>query len=337
MKVLVTGASGFIGSYLCRFLLKKGFDVKALKRRTSDLSLLGNSANEIEWIEGDVLDIDSLSTAMEGVDKVYHSAAVVSYDSKQDKNLFKVNVEGTANVVNIALDNNISKLLHISSVAALGKAKANEIMDEKVEWEDDSTNSAYGFSKYLAEMEVWRGMAEGLPAAIINPSFVLGAGKWTDSSVRVFQRVYEGLSFYPKGSNGYVDVRDVAKVAIELMESDISNQRFIVNADNLSYQNVFSNIALAMGKKPPKIALNGPMIYLGWGLDQIKSKITGSEPVINQATIKLTQKDFGYSNEKISKALQYNFEKIENVVQETSRKMLEAKAQNKNFAVLDLN
>ncbi|MEX0812360.1 MAG: SDR family NAD(P)-dependent oxidoreductase [Chitinophagales bacterium] len=337
MKVLVTGASGFVGSYLCRYLLKEGFEVRALKRKTSDLSLLGESQNEIEWVEGDILEVDSLAEAMDGIEKVYHSAAVVSYSKQKEKALFKVNVEGTANVVNTALEKNVKKLLHVSSVAAIGKAKSDELLTEEQQWEEDGTNSPYGFSKYLAEMEVWRGMAEGLSAVIINPSFVLGAGKWSDSSVKIFQRVYEGLSFYPKGSNGYVDVRDVAKVAIELMESNINRQRFIVNTDNLSYRSVFSQIALAMGKKPPTIPLNGPMIYLGWGLDRIKSLFTGSEPVINRATIKLTQRNYGYSNEKLKDAINYEFGLMEKVIQETSQKMLEAQDSGKDFAILDLN
>lgn len=336
MKVLVTGASGFVGSYLCRYLVKQGFEVRALKRATSNLSLLGNAVDKVEWVEGDVLEVDSLNDAMKGVDKVYHSAAVVSYNKKSEKALYKVNVEGTANVVNLCLDNNVSKLLHVSSVAALGKAKPNTLLTEEEVWEDSSTNSPYGFSKYLAEMEVWRGMAEGLSAVIINPSFVLGAGKWSDSSVKVFQRIYEGLSFYPKGSNGYVDVRDVAKVAIQLMESEINRQRFIVSAENLSYFDAFSKIAVAMDKKPPTIALNGPLMYLGMIADQVKSLFTGSEPVINIPTIKLTQRKFDYSNEKLLDTIDYQFEQIENTIKETATKMLEAKSAGKDFAILDL-
>lgn len=336
MKVLVTGASGFVGSYLCRYLVKQGFEVRALKRGTSNLSLLGDVVDKIEWVEGDVLELDSLNDAIKGVDKVYHSAAVVSYNKKSEKSLYKVNVEGTANVVNLCLDNNVSKLLHVSSVAALGKAKPNTLLTEEEVWEDSSTNSPYGFSKYLAEMEVWRGMAEGLSAVIINPSFVLGAGKWSDSSVKVFQRIYEGLSFYPKGSNGYIDVRDVAKVAIQLMESEINRQRFIVSAENLSYFDAFSKIAVAMDKKPPTIALNGPLMYLGMIADQVKSLFTGSEPVINIPTIKLTQRKFDYSNEKLLSTIDYQFEQIENTIKETAAKMLEAKSAGKDFAILDL-
>lgn len=337
MKVLVTGATGFIGSYLCRYLLERGFDVRALKRKTSDLSLLGDCQTKIEWIEGDVLDVDSLNIAMDGVKKVYHSAAVVSYSKRNEKSLFKVNVEGTANVVNTAIDLKIEKLLHISSVAALGKAKSDEILKESQQWEENKNNSPYGLSKHMAEMEVWRGIAEGLSAVIINPSFVLGAGRWSDSSVKVFERVYEGLSFYPKGSNGYVDVRDVAKVAIDLMESEISKERFIVNAVNLNYLDVFSKIARSMNKKEPSISLNGPMIYLGWIFDRIKSLTTGSEPVINQATIKLTQNNYSYSNEKLKKAIQFDFTPIDEVIEETSSKMIEAKSKNIDYATLSLN
>ena len=208
--ILITGATGLLGSYIARYLVAAGLPVRAIKRATSDLSLLAEAKDQIEWVDADVLNIPSLEDAFQGVSYIYHSAAAISFKKSERERMMKINIEGTANVVNVANYMGVQRLLHVSSVAALGKGKTDTMLNEDAVWEDSPYDTGYGLSKYLGELEVWRGMVEGLDAVIINPSTILGAGRWSDSSTRIFSKVEEGLSFYPKGSNGYVDVRDVA-------------------------------------------------------------------------------------------------------------------------------
>lgn len=334
--VLVTGANGFLGSYLVRYLLQQGYPVRAIKRPTSDLSLLGDAAEQVEWVTGDVLDIPSLEQAMEGVDKVYHSAAVVTFDPKDLAQLFKVNVEGTSNVVNVALAKGVRKLLFVSSIAAIGKNMKVDRISEATEWEDNKYNMPYGISKYQAEQEVWRGVAEGLDAVVVNPSFILGAGKWSDSSVQVFDKVAKGTPFYPAGSIGMVDVRDVAQVMIQLMESRLSGERYIVNAENRSYQYLMQMIAEKVGTKPPRRALGGILVHLAWIFDGITSKLTGTKRSINRKSVLSLQKAYKYDNSKVKAALDYEFTPVEQVVEATCQKYLESKKEGKAFATLDL-
>ncbi|MBK7440418.1 MAG: NAD-dependent epimerase/dehydratase family protein [Bacteroidetes bacterium] len=208
--ILVTGANGLVGSYLCRFLVNQGNQVRAIKRPESNLRLVADIANKIEWVDGDVNDISSLDDAMLGVEQIYHCAAVISYVGKNANHLMQVNVEGTANVVNLALDNNIKKLVHISSIAALGRTgKKDEIVTEATPWDRKNLTSDYSISKFLAEREVWRAMAEGLNAVIVNPSIIVGAGNWDSGSCKLFTTIYNGFKYYTNGVTGYVDVRDV--------------------------------------------------------------------------------------------------------------------------------
>jgi dihydroflavonol-4-reductase len=332
----VTGATGLVGSYLVRYLLQRGDTVRALRRTGSDLSLLGADADKVEWVEGDVLDLISLEDAMQGVDKVYHAAAFISFRRSEQQRMIKINAEGTANVVNTALHLGLKKLLHFSSVTAISKGKPGVILTEADEFVDSDADSIYGLSKYLAEMEVWRGMLEGLDAVIVNPSLIIGAGRWDDSSLKIFKRVHEGISFYPKGSNGYVDVRDVAKTAIALMESDIINERFIINAENLSYQEVMGSIAEHMHLKKPTIPISSLMTTVASLAEGIRSAITGKEPIITREIARLTAADYRYSNEKIKEKLDYEFIPISRSLEEIVVKYQESVTAKKDYAILAL-
>lgn len=334
--ILVTGATGLLGSYIARYLVSKGERVRAIRRSSSDLSLLAEATDKIEWVEGDVLDIVALQDAFEGVDYVYHSAATISFRPSEQNHMFKVNVEGTANVVNTALDLGIKKLLFVSSVAALGKGKPGIVLDEDAEWEDSPYDSGYGLSKYLAEMEVWRAMLEGLKAVIINPSTILGAGKWDDSSLKIFSRTERGLSFYPTGTNGFVDVRDVAKAAIALMEGPYNNKRYIVNGDNLKYQKVIDQIAVELGKSKPNLPVTGALKTISWMLESVKSKMTGNEPVITKEIATLTANDYYYDNSRLIEALKLEFAPVERTIKETVSLMKESRAKGEKSAVFPI-
>jgi nucleoside-diphosphate-sugar epimerase len=195
----------------------------------------------------DILDTFALEEVMHGIQQVYHCAAVVAYDPKNKNNLYNVNVKGTANVVNAAIAAGVQKMVHVSSVSALGRMRNNETVNEEMNWTEKTNNSEYGKSKYFGEMEVWRGTGEGLNAIIVNPSTILGPGNWNSSSSKIFKTAYEEFPWYSDGISGFVDVKDVAKIMILLMNSEITNERFILNAGNTSFKNVFSEIAKCFG------------------------------------------------------------------------------------------
>src|SRR4051794_33690802 len=247
-NILVTGATGLVGSHLIKALVRCKKNVKALYRTSVPQF---ENADEVEWFQGDILDITSLEVAMQNVKKIYHCAANVSFNPKQRKILHATNIEGTANVVNACLENNVEKLLYVSSVSALGRKRVKEFISEQTQWSEETNNSEYGRTKYFAEMEVWRGIGEGLKAVIVNPTIILGAADWSKSSSAIFKNVYKEFPWYTEGVTGFVDVEDVVKVMISLMESDISGERFIISCANLSYGEVFTKIAQAFNKKIP--------------------------------------------------------------------------------------
>ncbi len=328
--ILVTGGTGLVGSHLLFDLTKSGKKVRALKRKTSDLNKVrklfsyysenkDNHFKNIEWIEGDILDIFSLDKAMEGVSNVYHCAAKVSFNPKEQDSVKAINAQGTANIVNVALDKKVIKLCHISSIAALGRAESNELIDEQTLWKYSKKESAYSISKHESEREVWRGTGEGLDAVIINPAIIIGPGDWENGSLRLFSIVQHGLSFYTKGVNGYIDVRDVVKIMNLLMESNIKNERFVLSSENVSYEHIFSLIADNLGKNKPKYYVNTFLSGLVWRFEKLRSLITGSDPLITKETARTATQEYYYSNEKIKKALNFEFRKIEQSIKDTCR------------------
>jgi nucleoside-diphosphate-sugar epimerase len=324
--ILITGATGLVGSHLTYSLVSTGCQVRALKRPGSNLamikqifSLYANDPeemfNKIEWIEGDILDIFSLEEAMEGVEDVYHCAALVSFLPQDKKKLMRINTEGTANVVNAAIQMKIRKLCYVSSIAALGRPEhQSDVIDEKLVWKTSRHNSMYAVSKYGAEREVWRGTAEGLDAVIINPSIVLGVAGPGMGSSRIFNTVWNGLKVYPPGKNGFVDVRDVSRAMIMLMKSELRNERFILNADNIEYKKLFEMMSAAFGKPAPSIKVSAGLSGLAWRLEKLRSLITGIKPLITRETANTAVQNYEYSNAKIKKALGFEFTPVEETV-----------------------
>jgi dihydroflavonol-4-reductase len=248
----MTGGTGFLGAYIIKELVQKGYFIRALRRNNKLPSFIPTHIfNPVEWVEGDILDVSVLENAMEAMDVVIHAAAKVSFVSDEQQSMFQINIGGTANVVNAALQKKISRMVHISSVAALGRTTNGEIINESKQWEESLINTNYAISKFNSEMEVWRGIGEGLNAVIINPSTILGYGDWNNSSNAIFKNVYNEFPWYSNGINGFVDVEDVARATVLLMESNISNERFILNAENWSFRQLFNTIADGFGKKHP--------------------------------------------------------------------------------------
>jgi len=297
--ILVTGGSGLVGSELISQLLALGNKIKAIYNSTR----LTISHQDLIPVKCDILDTAALEEAMQGVTQLYHCAAMVSFSAKNKDQLLKINIEGTANVVNAALDAGVTKMVHVSSVSALGRIRENETVTEEMNWTEESSNSVYGKSKYLGEMEVWRGIGEGLQAVIVNPSLILGSGDWNKGSSEIFRSVYNEFPWYTEGVTGVIDVKDVARAMILLMNSEINKQRFILNAENLSYKEVFTNIAKCFGKKPPHKKVTPFIAAIVWRLEAIKSMFTGKDALVTKETARTALTKVYFDNNKILKAL----------------------------------
>lgn len=319
----VTGATGLVGMRIMFDLLTQGKRVKGFKRSSSDLKLVKkafdfygdiNLFDAIVWAEGDVLDVFSLQDAMVDCKTVYHAAALVSFHRKDKDDLMRINVQGTANVVNVALDLGIEKMCYISSTAAIGRIDSGETITESNEWKESPLNSNYAISKYNAELEVWRGIEEGLNCVIVNPSVIIGEGRGGKSSAQLFGK---NIPFYPSGINGYVSVKDVSEICLKLMEKEIFASRFILSSENITYKDLFYNLSLSMGNKPPTKQAKKWMISLGWFFEGLKEAITGRRAEITKETVRSTGNVCYYDSSKIQKTLNFSFEPILEVIKRT--------------------
>lgn len=320
--ILVTGGTGFLGSYLLRSLVQAGKPVRALYRRHIP-EQVADIKDRVEWVQGDVLDTGALEDAMQGVEQIYHCAAVVSFQPDKRAQMLQVNVEGTANVVNLALEYGIKKIVHVSSVAALGRAKQQADINEEAQWEDSRNNSYYAISKHLSEMEIWRGIAEGLDAVIVNPSIILGSGFWHDGSGMLLKNAWKEFPYYTDGINGFVDVEDVVNAMTALMESNIKGQRYILSAENWPYRQLFTVMADALGKKPPHIATKPWMAELVWRVAKVKAMLTGKHPLLTKETARTAQLKVYYNSSKILNALPgFRFKSLEQTLREISAAFL---------------
>jgi dihydroflavonol-4-reductase len=323
--VLVTGGTGFLGAYIIKELIEKGYAVKAI-RRSDKLPFFidKNIFDKVQWVDGDVLDVIALEEAMEGVDAVIHSAAIISFYKKERAAMMNVNIDGTANVVNVALDKKVKRFVHISSVAALGRTTSGETVNEEKKWQESKINTHYGISKYKAELEVWRGFAEGLTGVIINPSTILGYGDWNTSSCRIFKNVYDEFPWYTTGINGFVDVEDAAKAVVQLMASGINEERFIVSGESMSFQHLFNTIADGFGKKYPHKEATAFMGQLAWRLEKIKTSFTGKLPLLTKETAAIAQSKTYFDNSKILKVLPgFSFTPLQETINKACKKYAE--------------
>ena len=293
-KVLVTGAAGLVGREVVKALQKKNYTVKALFHHNSPAEPDGAT-----WIKGDILDTEFLQDVMQDVDAVVHCAAIVSFNPKRRKSLYKVNIEGTCNIGDDCLYAGVIMLVHISSVEALARRKDDNIIDEQLTYKDDGKRSMYGLTKHYGEKEVWRGIGEGLNAVIINPSIILGGSDWNNGSTELFKSVYNQFPWYTQGINGFVDVQDVAKAIIMLLGSDISGERFIMNAESVSYQQLFNMIAAGFQKNPPHKKVTPFLSSVVWRAEAIKSLFTGKAPMITKETADTAMSVYRYDNSKL--------------------------------------
>jgi dihydroflavonol-4-reductase len=312
--IAVTGANGLLGSFMVRKLVAESIPFIALKREGSDLSLLEDIASKINWRNADINDPESLTEALTGMSGVIHTAAVVSYHKRDKDKLFKVNVEGTKNVVNSCLDLGIHRVLHVSSVAALGRQKGQVFTDETNKWATGTINSNYAESKYLAELEVWRGREEGLSMVIVNPSVILAPTDWNKSSAQLFKYAWQERPFYTDGSFSAVDVRDVADCMLRLYQSTIEGERFILSNTPITYLNFFQLAAKHFSKKAPTIRVGKPLLQLAAAFEAVRAALTGASPIVTKETAQLAGRHFTYSNEKVKKALGIEFQSVESTI-----------------------
>ena len=303
-KVLITGGTGFLGAYIIQELVEQGYAVRAICRSDKRPFFIPAAVlNKVEWVRGDVLDIVSLEEALEGIDTVVHAAAKVSFDPKEKKELFNINIDGTANMVNMALEKHVRRFVHISSVAALGRTASGDTVTEKKKWQHSKLNTQYAISKYHAEREVWRGMGEGLDVVVLNPSTILGYGDWNTSSCAIFKNTFKEFPWYTNGVNGFVDVQDVARAAVLLMKSDITAERFIINGDNWSFRQLLNTIATGFHKKLPTREATPFMGEVAWRLEKFKSFFSGKKPLLTQQSARVAQSKTYFEHHKLLQAL----------------------------------
>ncbi len=335
--VFVSGGTGLIGSHLLFELLSSGKKVRALKRDSSNtrqvlkiFSYYSDKPEElfsrIDWVNGDILDYFTLEKLIMGAEEVYHCAAIISFSKGDSKKMISNNVEGTANMVNASLENGVKKFCHLSSVSALGQHKNGFPTDEQTNWVPSKKVTAYSESKFFSETEIWRGMEEGLDAVIINPSVVLGPGNWNTGSSKLFKTVWDGLRFYTRGTTGFVDVKDVVKAMILLMQDEHfdknKNQRFILNSENWNYQQLFNLIADYLQKPRPSWIASRFMLEISWRSASLINRVAQNTFPITRETAAAASSFSEYDGSKISRLTDFSYLPIHDSIKQTTAMLL---------------
>jgi len=327
--ILVTGGTGLVGAHLLYHLVKNDEKVRAIYRSkekiekvkevfsfyNADTSLI----SKIDWFKADITEVPIMALAFVDVKKVYHCAAFISFNPKDYREMRKVNIHGTAIIVNLCIDANIEKLCFVGSIASVGDSLNNSLITEENEWNKEADNSGYSITKFGAEMEVWRASQEGVEVVIVNPGVILGSGFYVTGSGKLFTKVYNGFHYYTEGITGFVSVKDVVNAMILLMNSNLKNERFILVAENNSFKDIFSLIADAFGKNKPSIKIKPWQMAVFWRVAWVLSKITKKEPLLSKYSAKSAHSISKYSASKIEKSLNFKFEKIEDVIKRVAK------------------
>lgn len=317
--ILVTGGTGFLGSTLIKLLIDKGIAVLAIKRQHSLIPENLKSSSLIQWLEADITDYFALADLFPGVTKVYHCAAKISYQKEDWPSMLHTNIEGTKHLVNLCLEHGV-RLLHVSSIASLGVSKSGELITEDSKWDENLDYSKYSLSKYESEMEVWRGIAEGLDAVIINPSVIMGIGVGKKGSGVIFHMVQKGLKIYPPGTVGIVDVGDVANIMVQLMDTpSISGERFILNSENLTNKDLLERVAVLLEKPAPTIQAKPFMLSVAWRVAKLIALLKNERPALTRESAKASMAKLAYSNEKIANTTGYVFKPVDVTLAEMSK------------------
>lgn len=332
--ILVTGGTGLVGSHLLYKLATKNEKLRAIYRSKHKLDIVKRVFsyytkeidvlfNKIEWFEADILDVPQLTEAFTDISLVYHCAAFVSFEPNKYTLLRRTNIEGTANIVNIALKTDVTKLCYVSSIATLGESLNQDPIQETTYWNPEADNNVYAITKYGAEMEVWRATQEGLHAVIVNPGVILGAGIWNHGTGTFFKQIHNGLKYYATGGTGFVDVEDVTSIMIALMQSNITNENFILVSENWSYKQFLDNIAKALQVNPPHKKVSSGLAQIAWRLDWLNNKLTGKRRKLSKQMANTINNISVYSNKKITKTLNYKWTPITQSISTISKRYLE--------------
>lgn len=328
--ILVTGGTGLVGAHILYDLCRTQDRVRVIKRPSSELSYLKHLFHfyqpehaeqllgKIEWVDADLLDVDALIEATRGVSEVYHAAAFVSFQKKDRDLILKVNIEGTANLMTACQENGVRKLGHVSSIATLGPVPKGKVADESCLWEVAKDNSTYSISKYGAEREVWRASEEGLSVVIVNPGIIFGPGDWNKGSISMFKTGHDGLKYYTRGSSGFVDVRDISRCLIELVNSEINKERYVMVGESLGYKQVFEEICTAFGKRPPYKEASRFSAGLAWRLAKVASWFSTRTPLLTKETVRSAMSSRNFSSQKLKDTIQFEFTPISKSITDTS-------------------
>lgn len=309
--IAITGATGLLGSFIASKFILEGEQVVGIKREKSNISVVDHLQDKIQWRVADVADSISLSESFQGIHTVIHSAALVSFNPRKAKEIFDTNVIGTKNVVDACLASGVRKLIHISSVAALGRERGVQLISEENTWADSQLNSDYAISKYQAELEVFRGHEEGLHVSLVNPSVILAPANWNRSSSQLFKYIWNEKPFYTEGMLNYVDVRDVATIIHLLYKGDFNGERFIVNANHVSFKTIFDEIARRFNKKSPSIKVNPSLTGIVAWFEAIRCLLTNQEPIITKHTAHMAREPIHYDNKKALTKLKIQFHSLD--------------------------
>ncbi|MAZ71574.1 MAG: NAD-dependent epimerase [Flavobacteriaceae bacterium] len=320
--ILVTGGTGLVGSHLLYLLLKEGKKVRAIHRKGSDLTVINKVFSyytadtipllkNLEWFEANITDIPKLEIAFKDITHVYHAAAYVDFNPKNYYKLKKTNIEGTANVVNLCISNKVTKLCYVSSIATLGDAINNEVIDESTYWNPEANNSVYAITKYGAEMEVWRATQEGLDAVIVNPGVILGEGLWYKGSGSIIKRMAKGLTYYTTGGIGLVDVQDVTRAMVTLMQSTVKNKRFILVGKNVLYKDFLGGLAEKLNKKAPSKKIAKWKLVLFSKLDWFFSFLFGTKRKLLRTHVASLYKFDTYDGSAITEEINFEYTPLE--------------------------
>lgn len=324
--ILVTGGTGLLGSHLLIELTRSSTKIRAIYRDSKRLLQVQKlfqfyfgedwkkPYEQIEWVQADILDLPSLEDAMEGITYVYHCAALVSFAKRDFFTLMKINREGTANVVNVALEKGVKKLCYVSSTAAIG-GQTETITTEETKWKQSPKTSGYSISKYSAEKEVWRGVEEGLDCVIVNPCLIFGPGNWEESSLTIFRTVESGLKFYTSGKNAIVDARDVAEIMVKLTNSEIRNERFLCIGENIGFKELLSEVAAQLGKKPPSILTPKWLLGLAWRISGFTAWLRGTKPAVTRDSARNAFLLMHYDARKIKDRINFNFRPLKDTIE----------------------
>lgn len=333
--ILVTGGTGLVGSHLLYELISKGERVRATYRRKHKLESTKHVFsyysenwkelyNAIEWIEADITDIPKLEDAFTNITHVYHCAAFISFEPNKYRTLRKINIEGTANIVNLCISNAVKKLCYVSSIAAIGNTNnPKSLINENTPWNPEEDNSVYAITKYGAELEVWRGSQENLDVVVVNPGIILGPGFWRGGgSGSLFKQIYNGMSFYTEGGSAYVDVYDVVDIMMRLMQSEIKNEGYILIAKNLLFKDFNTKTAEALNVSKKQRLVKPWQLSILWRLDWLKHKLFGKRRQLSKQLVKTITSITKHDNSKIKTALDFEFTPIDVSIKKVSKLFL---------------